>query len=257
MTLSDGRASNPTKSICDPYVFNTAITRAQSLVVSVGNPFRLLKSESYMEHKYRFNIKCWHEYLKHCIECKTLIIPQAQLDSDRNHLDAVIQLQSMLFSDAETVSRVVPLTHDSILAAYAKVFSKYPECRRAQIMISHINRNLTWTLSKDTSFSKAIDSLPHHTFCKQYECILSCSRFDKADAIPCDPNNHMVKLLGVNNRRGAFDGDTVLVGVFDDSNPEPKGRVVKCIKHCSTPLAFTCHVDVNPFYFFLSIIPKY
>jgi len=51
-TLSDMKVSNPTKSISDPYVFNTAITRAQSLVVSVGNPFTLLKIEKHMVEKY-------------------------------------------------------------------------------------------------------------------------------------------------------------------------------------------------------------
>ena len=234
--------------MCDPYVFNTALTRAQSLVVAVGNPFLLLKTENHMEHKYEFKVKCWQEYLKRCIEYKTLIVPQP--GGDWNHLDAVIQLQSILFKNAAHLSSIVPLTHDSILDAYAKVFHNNPQCRQAQIMISHINGNLTWTLSKESSNSEGIDKTPSPTFCKQYECILSCSRFDKADAMPCDPNNHTVKILGANNRRGAFDGDRVLVGIFDDTDPQRKGRVLKCTQRSSTSLAFACHVDtINPILF--------
>lgn len=65
-----GATANPTKSLCNPYVFNTAITRAQSLVVSVGNPFLLLKMEENMtKHpEYKEIGKCWSNYFKCCLE---------------------------------------------------------------------------------------------------------------------------------------------------------------------------------------------
>ena len=62
-TNSDGSTKNPTKSICDRYVFNTVITRAQSLVVAVGQPYYLFA----IENRNSYKIKCWREYLKHCI----------------------------------------------------------------------------------------------------------------------------------------------------------------------------------------------
>ncbi len=67
-TDSDGSSQNPTKSMCDPYVFNTVITRAQSLVVCVGNPFMLLKTEQQMTRKYGPRIKCWSTFLSFCLE---------------------------------------------------------------------------------------------------------------------------------------------------------------------------------------------
>ena len=248
-TLSDGRVSNPTKSICDPYVFNTAITRAQSLVVSVGNPFMLLKIEGFMEQKYGLKARCWREYLMRCIECKTFIIPLAQQSIDENFLDAGKQLQSMLFTDMFGIV-ALPHDHDSILAAYAKVFNDTPECHQAQLII---NRNISWSLSNKESSAVVgqNDDLPHEDlFSARYECLLSCSRYDKADAIPLDPSNHMVKIIGANNRRGAFDGDTVLIGVFKNNSPEHKGRVIKCLVRRSTTLTFACHVDsTNPILF--------
>ena len=73
-TDKDGATCNPTKSICDRYVFNTAITRAQSLVVTVGNPFMLLRTERHMVQRYGAKGKCWSNYLKLCFEHGTLFI---------------------------------------------------------------------------------------------------------------------------------------------------------------------------------------
>ena len=68
--LVSGQSANPTKSLCNPYVFNTAITRAQSLVVASGNPFTLLAVEAKMPHpKY-----CWKEFLKFCKRNKTCFV---------------------------------------------------------------------------------------------------------------------------------------------------------------------------------------
>lgn len=71
-----GASANPTKSLCNPYVFNTAITRAQSLVVSFGNPFLLLKMEAnVIKHPgYEQIGKCWSTYFKSCLENGTMQI---------------------------------------------------------------------------------------------------------------------------------------------------------------------------------------
>ena len=64
----DGRSKDPLKSLCNPYVFNTAISRAKSLVVTVGNPFMLLKIEEIMGSRRH----CWKEYLKMCLKKGTV-----------------------------------------------------------------------------------------------------------------------------------------------------------------------------------------
>ena len=60
--LSDGRPFDPLKSLCHPAVFNTAITRARSLVIAVGNPNILIKCEKSMGSKF----KCWEEFITRC-----------------------------------------------------------------------------------------------------------------------------------------------------------------------------------------------
>ena len=64
-----GCSSNPTKSLCSPVVFNTAITRAKSLIVAVGNPYTLMAVEENMDNSKR----CWAEYLNRCFKENTFV----------------------------------------------------------------------------------------------------------------------------------------------------------------------------------------
>ena len=79
--LKDGKNKEYlTKSLFNKFVFNTAITRAKSLVVAVAKPLELLD----FEDKYinaEDEVKCWHEYLQLCLErdtVKNLSQPQIQ-----------------------------------------------------------------------------------------------------------------------------------------------------------------------------------
>ena len=70
-TNADGSARDRTKSICNPFVFNTVISRARSLIVCVGNPYVLLRKEQHMVSQYGEKAKCWSNFLKLCIDNKT------------------------------------------------------------------------------------------------------------------------------------------------------------------------------------------
>ena len=82
-TWEDGNTRNPTKSICDPFVFNTAITRAKSLVVSFGNPYLLLATEKHMVQKYGSVGKCWSTYIMECLMRGSFIIPDGVIKVER------------------------------------------------------------------------------------------------------------------------------------------------------------------------------
>ena len=69
----NGESSNPTKTLVNPQVFNTAISRSRELVIAVGDPFRLLKSEKTMGHHTE---GCWREYIKLCLEKNTMFFAQ-------------------------------------------------------------------------------------------------------------------------------------------------------------------------------------
>ena len=84
--------------MCDPFVFNTVITRTKSLVVSVGNPFTLLKMERGMPKK------CWSEYLKLCCIHQSLVTSESVQNVDMK-LD---MLKEALFGSQATVQCDVP-----------------------------------------------------------------------------------------------------------------------------------------------------
>ena len=77
----DGMSSNPTKSLCNPFVFNTALSRAESLVVAVGNPFTLMRVEEAMgrpSSSHRgFQQRSWKEYIRVCLEEGTVCFSRA------------------------------------------------------------------------------------------------------------------------------------------------------------------------------------
>lgn len=73
-THPSGETRNPTKSICDPLIFNTALTRARSLIVSFGNPYLLLSIEEHMNQTYSGGGRCWSQYMLKCLHRGTLII---------------------------------------------------------------------------------------------------------------------------------------------------------------------------------------
>ena len=60
-----GEIYEPLKSLCASTVFNTCISRAQSLVVAIGNPFRLTKCEGLIEQN------SWSEFIRKCKETKS------------------------------------------------------------------------------------------------------------------------------------------------------------------------------------------
>ena len=80
-----GCSNNPDKSLCNPIVFNTAITRAASLIVAVGNPYILMA----VEDKMGTNQQCWAEYLHTCFKTATVVLTQGV--RDQNALDQLRQ----------------------------------------------------------------------------------------------------------------------------------------------------------------------
>ena len=63
------------KSLFNPYVFNTAITRAKFHVVAIGSPEEVRQFEdSTLSHPDRGGnlTKCWHKYLELCSTLGTM-----------------------------------------------------------------------------------------------------------------------------------------------------------------------------------------
>ena len=84
-----GCSNNATKSLCSPSVFNTAITRAKSLVVAVGNPYTLMA----VEEKLDKSKQCWAKYLNHCFSANTIVKSPGMTDGAVQELKQFVNQQ--------------------------------------------------------------------------------------------------------------------------------------------------------------------
>ena len=94
--LPDGEDFDPTCSLSNPYVFITALTHAQSLVVSVGNPFALLKAERQMVDRYGEKGRCWSEYLKLCLSHNTFVLSDQMQETASLHKQVCTKITQLL-----------------------------------------------------------------------------------------------------------------------------------------------------------------
>lgn len=101
-TNPDASSKDPLKSLTDRYVFNTAITRAQSLIVAVGNPFLLLKMEKHMVKCYKRKGKCWSSFLKRCLENGTVSVDPSLKLSDKGLVNCLTKLRKLTQASSYT-----------------------------------------------------------------------------------------------------------------------------------------------------------
>jgi len=242
-TGTSGAAVNPTKSICDQYVFNTIITRAQSLVVCVGNPFLLLSIESHSK-----NIKkcCWKEYLKRCLEISSFKVapqcrrsmPDIQPSISVLYREVFGDLQSFLSSSYTKVGDTIG---DSILLAYKRTFQSLPQCEKLKVTLGKIangDRGYVVQLDKDVpSEDEAEETI---TDPNSIECHLQCDSYRIAWAIPVNPAQDPIKIQGLDNRRQAFEGARVQVSLYKDI--ERSGHVTNIVEQ-SPKWQYICTVD--------------
>ena len=249
-TEDDGSTSNSTKSICDRYVFNTVITRAQSLVVCVGNPFLLFSIEKLSGYK----IHCWREYVKRCLEASTLSL--ALLSNETGVQDSVHKLYIEVFGDLrDMLSYNYTKDYDaidSILQAYKKAFQTNKACEDMEIMFGKIdNGDLGYVVQKKDPPITPKET-PNNTEFDDtlIECYLESTRFNKCTAIPLNLKEKPIIIQGVDNRHRALDGAQVKVHVYKDS--DRLGCVHKVVKQ-GPQRQFVCNVDSHNSVFFLPI----
>ena len=116
-TTPEGETRDSTKSISDPAVFITAITRARSLVVAVGNPFMLLRREEHMVKKYGDRGHCWSLFLKACIDHGTLSVYQKESGGSSADIE---RLKGMIDQRVSHLHLPPPVEESSELESFTK-----------------------------------------------------------------------------------------------------------------------------------------
>ena len=231
-TEDDGSTSDPTKSICDQYVFNTVITRAQSLVVCVGDPFLLLSIE---KSTPGYSISCWREYIKRCLETLSLqLSPHCYEAGESVVQDNIRKLYREIFGDLHmSLDHFSPgsLVSDSILKTYYKEYLKAIQSQKVP------------TENSDRDNLLQEDEAPDYDAQMEgslIECTLKCDTYRDCIAVPLNPNEPDITINGINNRRGALEGAQVKVRVYKDS--DRCGCVREVVKQ-GPQRQFVCRVD--------------
>ena len=264
VTSDDGSPLNPTKTVFDPSIFNTAITRSKSLVVAVGNPFLILQVEKQMEKIHGDRAKCWSQFMKQCLECNTFHFSNEAKNSVINKdvdNDYKTYLHDELFHDFKTRIEVdsSETQGDSILKAYQVELEKIYEYKKAKLTLARASKtDLSWIMNDQESqateppepVEKGHDK-EEEDYVEKYDCILNFHSYREAEAVPIDPKKRVITIRGSGNRIGAFDGDTFEVGIFH-GNPDGKcyGRALK-LRERGGEATFICRVSHhNPVMFY-------
>ena len=258
-TFEDGRSKNPTKSPCGQYVFNTAITRAKSLVVCAGNPFLLMKIEKRMNNEQP---NCWRDFIRRCMVTRTFHVPSSTKTKCTESVKESIQnLQFLVFSDnlsiVEVHEELHPEKKDPIIARLQQAVKKRHIYKNCRLQIEEEQNDQRWSIIADIKDDRRED-MPLDNGTKDGESLTSnntkdgervtCELFIKgarnAIAYPLNALDYGITINGINHRRGAFDGDIVEVQSFGTNTEtgQKYGRVVYLQEACH-PTKYVCRAD--------------
>ena len=186
---------------------------------------------------------CWSDYIRRCIESKTLYVPNSSSMPPEELEEHLQRLQHAVFSKASTTDLDQSQQgNDSILSAYSKAFDQILQCKRCTIQLKAIGSNSLWEISEENEQvpSASRSASPSSS---AYKCELVIKSARVAEAYPIDPSQSVVTINGLKNRHGAFDGDIVWVEVAKCTD-EGKyiGKVVSIHQQCHQ-LKYVCKVD--------------
>ena len=219
-------------------MFNTALTRAKSLVVCAGNPFVLMKIEEHTRNKC--SSSCWKDYIRRCILCKTF-----DVTSVRGNIEESIQkLQCDIFP-ATTSNDVpetgsAPLQKDTILKSLHQAVQKVSKYKHCKLQVEEVQNEARWDIVKDEEVKE--EGNTKQTCIKVVQCELTVINQRCAEGRILTKSTKPIKINGYNNRRGAFDGDIVEVQVFGVDGDTEYGKVTKVIED-RHPTKYTCRAD--------------
>ena len=222
---------DPVKSMCDQYVFNTVITRACSLVVAIGNPFRLMKIEAMggrgdamTSQRSAGKVKCWQTFIFRCLQCRSLLLTEELILARQSspmkaseQIESLSNLEDIMFKEARKglykLSQTPDDFGDSIVEAYNDSFAK--KNQKLTLASNPKVGTLEWIAGA------AVDSQPSERSEGQAgkDAILYRLWQNKrtlCTAVPVDPaHKKSYNIVGVQNRRCAFDGALVEIEVIN------------------------------------------
>ena len=247
-TTAEGKSKNPTKTPCSQYVFNTALTRAKSLVVCAGNPFLLMKIEEHMKNE----CSCWKDYIRQCVVSRTFSVPSNILKNTESSQDSLQHLQKKIFplDNVITYKTKQGVSEDSILESYKQAGEKIPQYIHCKQQIQDVQESMWNFIDTDVEAVKGkdYDQNDKTETTEIVTCELSIKNQYSATAKYTGKGSiRKITINGYNYRKGAFNGDIVRVQIIGKQTNEEGvvheyGRVVKVIE-ARHPTKYICRAD--------------
>ena len=237
---------DPVKSLCDPRVFNTIITRSQSLVIIVGNPFRLMKIEEQMPEG---NKQCWLSYFQRCWEGNALTVSKnLPMENQRNRKDFGEMILQEANSRLHKAAALMENTQD--LGESDSILKSYDEMNEVDTNEDSFHKSHGWHYNaednKQRLVSKAVKDTPKKWGSGAYR--LREIAADRCVATSLGSTKPPLVINGIDDRRCAFDKATVQVA----GRNAHSGVVFAVIKQGNTR-PVVCTVDPTDPQFFLPV----
>ena len=206
-------------------MFDTVITRSSSLIVAVGNPFRLMEIEKRKIEGNQLK-RCWLAYLHRCWETKSVVLADPvnkKRNSDKLR-EITLKLEEDIFDTIDLKEKLIQHRdnfkviddEDSILAGYNEALKD----KNIKLGLDELGNDRGWSVSspipKGESERKE-DSQDGFLCYLEQVALNHCLAFP-VEAKRCEnkgPKRVFIQntydIYGVSNRRGAFDGALVKV----------------------------------------------
>ena len=217
-TANCGDPTNFGRSLTNPRVFNTVLTRSRALFVAFGNPFHLLAVEE--RHQA---VHCWREYLKKCVESNSIVFPEVTKASTKDHL-------------FEKVFEPTPTSRkqDAILDSYERDFRSRLDFKRGHWkLVEFAGAEVVHMNEGPSRPSKALYTL---------ECLAT----REAEAIPVSGVGAKFLISGIKARKHALHGATIEIEPLSQSarasSKPQQARVTRLVEQ-STQTLFLCKMD--------------
>uniref|UniRef100_W5LDR9 Helicase with zinc finger 2 n=1 Tax=Astyanax mexicanus TaxID=7994 RepID=W5LDR9_ASTMX len=228
----------------DMRVLNTAMTRAQSQVIVVGDAAALCCS--YFGKCWRL----WRSYIEHCINRGSVYPQDFTLNSLKQEL---LELSNMIKTedddssdDESTTSEPSDTEEDPILKELLDEHDLQINLTEEGLFPVLRSDNLDNNLVRYMRRSESPESHgAQQNSSDIYKCEIVLERYDSGYAMPLDEPALRIDIKGRHNLGQSFSGDVVSVEILTSETFPPKGRVIEVLKHSALTKEFVCTIDTN------------
>ncbi|XP_066521197.1 3'-5' exoribonuclease HELZ2 [Hoplias malabaricus] len=231
----------------DMRLLNTAMTRAQSQVIVVGDATALCCSH------FGKCWRLWRSYIKHCIDKGSIHPEDFTLENVNQELLVItnmIKTEDDDSSDDESITSEVPtvdedpilkelLNEDNELQIQLTEDGLFPVLQNDNLhknVVRHVRERDVPRPQPDTMWQDNPN---------MYKCELVLERYDLGYAKPFNKPTLRIEIKGRKNLGRTFSGDVVIVEILTSETFPPKGKVIEVHQHAEFCKRFVCIIDNN------------